>query len=782
MKRLHPWNAWLFACLILALAAAPGQTSQPAPAASGGDSSAPPPDWPREVRGGGVTITVYQPQLERFEADQLTGRAAVAVENQAPRTPTYGAIWFSARAEINVQAGTVALDEFKITRSSLPVPAAGAADPLQVLRQQLPQLTQTISLSEVEANLTVTQAESRQRQLPVKNEPPKILFSSTPAMLVLVDGQPALRPVAGTNLLRAINTRALLLLDQGSGKYYLYLVDRWMEAPALDGPWAMSAHPPASLDAAKQAAVAAHDVDLQQEPTPAVEQALARGETPAVYVSTTPAELLQTQGPPDFEPIDGTQLLWAKNSTSSIFLDLTDQMNYVLISGRWYRSKSLSEGPWSFVPSTSLPRDFAAIPETHPAGDALPSVAGTPQAKQALIANSIPQTATVRRDTAQLTVNYDGEPRFQPIEQTSLHYAANTPTPVIRTDNTTYYACSSGIWFTATSPSGPWTAATSVPASIYEIPVSSPVNYVTNVQVYRSTPEYVYTGYTPGYLGTYVAPDNVVVYGSGYVYPPWIGSVWFGPPITFGLGAVFDWDAGWGWGWGFGWGVGPVWTPWWGPYWDHWHHHGFLYDERHHDANLSHFNVYNHWDNHVVVNHNRFAPDHRLMTPVTANRGTENRLLAGRDGNVYRHGPNGWEGHDGGDWHNIEKPAGGDQELQGLRQRAGQSGTLGGQLESPAHLYGQQSARSLWNQREEARMSNLGFENEERNEFRPTRYQGFSRPSAGGIPFGGMGRRSMGGFAGGGFRGFGGGGGFRGFGGGGGFRGGGGSFRGGGRR
>src|SRR5438128_289025 len=84
------------------------------------------------ANGSGITITVYQPQLESFEADQLTGRAAVAVENQASPTPTYGVIWFSARAEINVQAGTVALDEFKITRSSLPAPAAGAADPLQV--------------------------------------------------------------------------------------------------------------------------------------------------------------------------------------------------------------------------------------------------------------------------------------------------------------------------------------------------------------------------------------------------------------------------------------------------------------------------------------------------------------------------------------------------------------------------------------------------------------------------------------------------------------------------
>jgi hypothetical protein len=100
-----------------------------------------------------------------------------------------------------------------------------------------------------------------------------------------------------------------------------------------------------------------------------------------------------------------------------------------------------------------------------------------------------------------------------------------------------------------------------VPASIYTIPVSSPLHYVTNVYVYGSTPEYVYMGYTPGYLGTYLEPDGTVVFGSGYVYPSWVGSVWYGAPVTYGLGAVFDWDINFGWGWGFGWGVGPFWRP-----------------------------------------------------------------------------------------------------------------------------------------------------------------------------------------------------------------------------
>src|SRR5262249_47302076 len=63
------------------------------------------------------------------------------------------------------------------------------------------------------------------------------------------------------------------------------------------------------------------------------------------------------------------------------------------------------------------------------------------------------------------------------------------------------------------------------------------LHYVTYVQVYRSTAKVVYVGYTPGYLGAVVASDGVVVYGTGYSYQPWIGSVWYPPPATYGVAA-----------------------------------------------------------------------------------------------------------------------------------------------------------------------------------------------------------------------------------------------------
>ncbi len=62
-----------------------------------------------------------------------------------------------------------------------------------------------------------------------------------------------------------------------------------------------------------------------------------------------PAELLVTEGPPQFELIPGTELEYVKNTTANIFRDTKSLDYYILLAGRWFRSKSLESGPWEFV-------------------------------------------------------------------------------------------------------------------------------------------------------------------------------------------------------------------------------------------------------------------------------------------------------------------------------------------------------------------------------------------------------------------------------------------------
>jgi hypothetical protein len=286
--------------------------------------------------------------------------------------------------------------------------------------------------------------------------------------------------------------------------------------------------------------------------------------------------LIVTQGPPDYAPIDGTQLLFVSNTTGNVFKYLGDQKSYVLVSGRWFASSSLN-GPWENVPNDQLPADFAKIPNESEKENIKASVAGTEQAQEALEENSIPQTAKVVRNKAKLTAaKCDGSPEFEPIEETTLQSAVNCSRPLIMVTPDNYYTLENGVWFLASSVNGPWVVADSIPPALYTIPPRHPLHYVTYVRVYGATPEYVYVGYTPGYYGSYIG-RGVVVYGTGYYYRPWARRYWYGPPVTYGFGTSIGYSPWTGWGWGFGYGwrwssptvvVGWGWGchPWWGPY------------------------------------------------------------------------------------------------------------------------------------------------------------------------------------------------------------------------
>ncbi|HKD17808.1 MAG TPA: hypothetical protein VKG23_08055, partial [Thermoanaerobaculia bacterium] len=552
-----PWSA--------APAPDPQPQDQPADASTSADLA-----WPRIIEEGGTTFTVFQPQIDKFDSGVLEARAAVQVETHQDdhTTTTFGVIWIKANTAIDKENRLVQLDDIQIVKANFPTAGDKVNEYLDVFRNHT-EGTRTISLDRVEANLAITNAGAKGNAVPIKNDPPRVFFRSAPAVLVLIDGDPALRPVDGSpGVDRVINTRTLIL--RSGGTFFMPIADRWVSSAAATGPWQIVPGVPAPVQAIRDAIANDQEqtqVDLMEETNDDVKGILAEGRSPEIIVSTVPAELIVTQGPPQMKPVGGTQLLYVTNTTGDILFDLKAQDFYVPLTGRWFRSKSL-DGPWQFVAGDQLPPDFAKIPTTEPKSTVLATVPGTPASQEAQIANSIPQTAEINRAEATFQSNFDGDPQFQPVQDTSLQWAINSPTPVIRVNPTTFFAVQGGVWFTAGSPMGPWTVATVVPPVIYTIPVASPIHYCTFVRVFRFNPTTVWVGYTPGYLGTCFSPWGTVVFGTGWFHRPWIGRFWFGRPWTWGFGAGFWWSRRSGWGWGFGWGgVRPVFNPWWGPFW-----------------------------------------------------------------------------------------------------------------------------------------------------------------------------------------------------------------------
>ena len=501
--------------------------------AQGAGTTAPTDPWPRPIKLRNATGLVYQPQVNSWQGNQLDFRAAVAITSAGSKQDTFGMVSGTAWTVVDKVTRKVTLEWITLTKTVFPtLPDDGAAY-TQALQAQLRIVMQTIALDRLETSLAAS-GTVKPAVIQVNNTPPEILVSYTPAILIPIDGVPVVRPVPNSRFSRVINTQALILQERGSTTYYLHVYNGWLYAGTLQGPWYQTFFSPAGIDQVAQGLAKAGLVDLIDGGKTQPKPSLANG-VPTIFVRETPAELIVFKGQPTFTPIPGTSLTWASNTANDVIFDSANSNYYVLLSGRWYAAPAPT-GPWGFVSSTTLPADFRKIPLSSAAGIVLASVAGTPQAQEAVIANSIPQTATVPRvNGPAFKPVFDGAPQYRPIAETSLQYVANSPTPIIQVDATLYYALQGGVWFYAISLSGPWHVAPSVPSVIYTIPPTSPLHYVTYVQVYGSTAKVVYVGYTPGYLGTVVAPDGVVVYGTGYIYPTWVGTAWYPPPATYGV-------------------------------------------------------------------------------------------------------------------------------------------------------------------------------------------------------------------------------------------------------
>jgi hypothetical protein len=556
--------------------AAPATVTAPA----GGTASTPQPPvdpWPRDVTLPSADALIYQPQIDSWSGNALAWRLAVALRPSGAKDETFGVIWGTARTEVDRTTRSVNLEDVSISRMNFPtLPQNGAAYQADLQTAIRPALA-TMALDSLEASLKASGTVKPAGQ-PVRNDPPRIIVSYGPALLVPIDGAPVFRPIAGTRFERVINTQALLVRPVGGGPFYLHVYDGWLVSPALAGPWTRSPAAPAGLDAAARQLATAGLVDLLAgQPNATPKPSLASG-VPAIHVTETPAELIVFKGQPNLVPVARTTLLWATNSAIDVLVDTASSQYYVLISGRWYRAPDLG-GPWTFVASDALPASFARIPpKGTPASVVLVSVAGTPQAQEAVIANSIPQTASVARvGGPTFTPVFDGAPVYQPISGTSLSYVVNSRIPIIAVSPSAFYAVQTGVWFTAPALTGPWTVATGVPEVVYTIPVASPLHYVTYVRVYGYTPTVVYVGYTPGYLGTVVTPSGVVVYGTGYVYQPWIGTVWYAPPVTYGVAAVPVYNPAVGWAFGFSMGLATaaMAEPYWGGAYYHAGYYGY---------------------------------------------------------------------------------------------------------------------------------------------------------------------------------------------------------------
>jgi len=633
--------------------------------------------WPRVMEGKTAIVTMYQPQLETWKDGSFESRAAVSVK-EGDGAPVFGAVWISGRFEVDRDTRMIHLSD--ITVPSVAFPEAGEEDQQKLaafLEREIPKWDLSVSLDRILPMLETAELDQHD-EARLKNTPPEIIVKHQPAVLIIIDGEPKLQEIENTELERVVNTPYVIVKYKNI--YYLATNELWYHSSDLKGPWKTTSKLPGAVQKLDEELKKQRAQQEQPEQPPAdAEEAAPDSREPMVVVSTVPAELIFIDGEPELAPVKDTDVLLVSNTDSDVIFDIGTQYYYVLLSGRWFQSKDLDRGPWTFVANDEVPAPFADIPADSDVGYLRASVAGTEEAREAVLEQSVPQTAAVKTSAgASFKVEYDGSAKFEQIEGTAMRYAVNTSAAVIYSGDR-FYCCDQGVWYESVSANGPWTVCKKVPDEIYTIPPSNPHYNVTYVKVYDSTPEVVYVGYTPGYTGSYVS-NSCVVYGTGWYYPPyWSPSHYYPYHSTWGFHVRWNPWYGWsfglsysngpfritvGWGGYGGWGRGGWWGPgFYRPYprygyragyragYRHGYHHGRHAGSTrpgHYGGARPNNNIYSR-----PANTDRVArtQDRGTRQQPTVARDRANNVYADKSGNVYRRNDNGsWDKHDKGGW------------------------------------------------------------------------------------------------------------------------------------
>ena len=603
--------------------------------------------WPKEIETKKGTVTLYQPQLESYKDNILDGRMAISIK-PPENNMIFGAVWFNARISTDTELRTVTLEKMDLVRVHFPeLEDQEKVDRFgDLLVEEMESWDIEMSLDRMIASLE--EVENLQNISDnINNDPPEIYFRTSATVLISIDGEPKIKTDDNSKLDYIVNTPYFIVKETKKKDYYLRGGSFWYKSKEVLSGWEETKKIPSKIEKF------AKDNIEEGEPDSI---SLTYTEAPELIVVTKPSELIMSDGDPEYASIEGTSLLYAANSESDIIMDIDSQNHYVLLGGRWFYSKTLKDGDWKFAEPSDLPSDFVKIPDNSEMSDVRASIPGTPEAKDALLEQSIPQTATVDRKEAKVEVSYDGDPEFEKINGTDISYAVNADKQVLLI-NGKYYCVEDAIWFVSSKPAGPWEVSDTRPEGLDDIPPECPVYNVKYVYIYDSTPEVIYVGYLPGYTYSYVY-GGTVVYGTGYYYQPWYGVYYYPRPVTWGYGVHWNPYTGWGFSVGFGygwigWGFHPYRRGYWSPRgyrggYRHGYRHGYHRGRRsgfragYRAGQRNSPNIYNNRSNGIRQSGNKGKSQAgKNLNNKTRPSTKPNNLYSDRNGNVSQRNQNG---------------------------------------------------------------------------------------------------------------------------------------------
>ena len=174
---------------------------------------------------------------------------------------------------------------------------------------------------------------------------PEIVVSTEPAELIVTDGPAAFVPLVD-DLLVLQNSADDVFMHVSAQEFYIVLAGRWYRANSLTGPWAFQPAdelPRAFADIPRESNQA--DSLVYVAGTPEAQEAVLDAQVPqTAAVKRGEVDIkVKYDGEPVYEPVAGTDLVYIKNTGSTVMV--SGGLYYLVEEGVWYVSSS-PNGPW----------------------------------------------------------------------------------------------------------------------------------------------------------------------------------------------------------------------------------------------------------------------------------------------------------------------------------------------------------------------------------------------------------------------------------------------------
>lgn len=218
------------------------------------------------------------------------------------------------------------------------------------------------------SKLPATEQYREVRQAAKPQEPSFVklyLVVDKPSELIVLGGEPAFQPIAGTKLMWVSNTESDLFMDSATQHYYFLTSGRWFRTSELKGgKWTAATttlpedfkqipvdHPRAHVLAAVPG-------------TRQAEEAVIAASIPQVAKidrKTAKAAEVKYVGEPNFVGIENTGVSYASNTSNDVFL--YQNKYYLCLQGIWFIGDT-ANGPWGTA--DKIPEAIYSIPPSSP--------------------------------------------------------------------------------------------------------------------------------------------------------------------------------------------------------------------------------------------------------------------------------------------------------------------------------------------------------------------------------------------------------------------------------